>query len=61
MPHEGEEFGYVISGTIKLTVGKRTFTVKKGETFYYTADKKHAIESESDRAKVLWISCPPNF
>lgn len=62
MPHEGEEFGYVLSGKIRLTVGKRALTVNQGETFYYKADKKHAIENLSDKkSTVLWISCPPNF
>lgn len=62
MPHEGEEFGYVISGTVKLTVGKRSFVVEAGETFYYKADKKHSLENVTDKkATVLWISCPPNF
>ena len=62
MPHEGEEFGYVLSGKIKLTVGKRSFIAKKGETFYYKADKKHSLENiTDDKATILWISCPPNF
>lgn len=62
MPHEGEEFGYVLAGEIKITVGKRTFKVKKGETFYYVADKKHSLQNLTDKkATVLWISCPPNF
>mgnify|MGYP004632824951 CR=1 FL=1 len=62
MPHEGEEFGYVMSGKIRLTVGKRSFIVNKGETFYFKADKKHSIENVADKkAVVLWISCPPNF
>ncbi|MCR4726952.1 MAG: cupin domain-containing protein [Clostridia bacterium] len=62
MPHEGEEFGFVVAGKIKLTVGRRSFTVEKGETFYYKADKKHSIENVTDKkATVLWISCPPNF
>ena len=62
MPHEGEEFGYVVKGRIKLTVGRKSFTVGEGETFYYKADKKHSIENTTDeRATVLWISCPPNF
>ena len=62
MPHEGEEFGFVVSGKIKVTVGKRSFIAKKGETFYYKADKKHSLENVSDdKATVLWISCPPNF
>ena len=37
-PHEGEEFGYVLSGTIKVVLGSKTYKVKKGETFYYEAN-----------------------
>ena len=62
MPHEGEEFGYVLSGKVKLSIGKKAFTVSEGETFYYKADKKHSLENIGDKqAVVLWISCPPNF
>ena len=62
MPHEGEEFGYVVTGSIKVTVGDRSFIANKGETFYYKADRKHSIENVTDKkATVLWISCPPNF
>ena len=62
MPHEGEEFGFVSEGKIKLTVGKRSFIVEKGETFYFKADKRHSIENVTNsKATVMWISCPPNF
>ena len=62
MPHEGEEFGYVLKGKVKLTVGKKAFEVAEGETFYYKADKRHSLENLLDKqAIVLWISCPPNF
>ena len=62
MPHEGEEFGYVICGKVKVTVGNRSVIADKGETFYYKADKKHSLENITDKkATVLWISCPPNF
>lgn len=61
-PHEGEEFGYILEGSIKLILGKTSFVVKKGETFYYTADEKHHIENVgSCNAKFLWISVPPSF
>ncbi|MCR4661554.1 MAG: helix-turn-helix domain-containing protein [Clostridia bacterium] len=62
MPHEGEEFGYVLEGKIKLILGKTSYVVNKNEAFYYKADKKHKLENISDGvSKVLWISCPPNF
>jgi transcriptional regulator with XRE-family HTH domain len=61
-PHEGEEFGYVLEGKICVELGKNKYVCKKGETFYYTADKAHTIyNSGKTTAKFLWISTPPNF
>lgn len=61
-PHEGEEFGYVLEGSIVLTVGKRSFVCKKGDSFHFTADKVHYIRNDGKKAaKLLWISSPPNF
>ena len=34
-PHDGEEFGYVIGGTVFLHLGNQKFRVRKGESFYY--------------------------
>ncbi len=62
MPHEGEEFGYVLSGKITLVLGNKNYTVRKGETFYYKSDKMHYIINDTDKkCEVIWISCPPNF
>lgn len=62
MPHEGEEFGYVIKGRIKLYIGKREETAEEGESFYYHADRTHYIENiGDDNAIIIWLSCPPNF
>lgn len=61
-PHEGEEFGYILEGRIRIELGKNNYICKKGETFYYTADKAHKIVNcGKTNAKFLWISTPPNF
>ena len=61
-PHEGEEFGYVLSGSILLNYGNQVYKVKKGESFYIKANKTHYIENASKTlARVLWVSTPPNF
>jgi len=61
-PHEGEEFGYVLSGTIMLYYGSHVFKVKKGESFYFKTNKNHYIENTSkNTARVIWVSTPPNF
>ena len=61
-PHEGEEFGYVLKGEITLLLGKRKEKVKKGESFYYTANKVHQIINKSSvDAEFIWVSSPPTF
>lgn len=59
-PHEGEEFGYVLSGEILINLGKERLKAKAGESFYYTPDKKHYITSKKG-AEILWVSVPPSF
>lgn len=59
-PHEGEEFGYVLSGSVVITLGNKTYRAKKGESFYFKSDKTHALSSRTG-ASVLWVSVPPSF
>ncbi|HIQ73626.1 MAG TPA: helix-turn-helix domain-containing protein [Candidatus Cottocaccamicrobium excrementipullorum] len=59
-PHEGEEFGYIISGSLSIHLGNKVYSAKKGESFYYTADKKHFLTSKNG-ATLIWVSAPPSF
>ena len=59
-PHEGEEFGYVLSGSVSIHLGNKIYKAKKGESFYFTADKKHFLTSKAG-ASILWVSSPPSF
>ena len=62
IPHEGEEFGYVLEGKITILLGNKHHVCKKGEAFYYTANKPHSILNKGkNKAKFIWISTPPNF
>lgn len=61
-PHEGEEFGYVLSGSITIVVGKKTIRAKKGESFYFIPNTTHYIKaSQKTGAVLLWVSSPPSF
>lgn len=63
-PHQGEEFGYVLTGKIVVEdlTCKKSYVVKKGETFYLKGDCQHRIVNKTNKvAKVLWISTPPIF
>ena len=60
--HVGEEFGYVLEGQVTLVMNKKRYTIRKGETFYYLANKEHYLMNNSHlHARVLWISTPPTF
>lgn len=59
-PHDGEEFGYVLSGSVTITVGSQKYRAKKGESFYYIPDQKHYLSSRTG-AVILWVSSPPSF
>ena len=59
-PHEGEEFGDVLQGSIAIHIGNKVYRAKKGESFYFVSDKKHYLTSKSG-ATILWVSSPPSF
>ena len=60
LPHEGEEFGYVLKGRVSIHIGKQICQAKAGESFYYKPDKKHFITSKAG-AEIIWVSAPPSF
>lgn len=61
-PHEGEELGYVLSGTVRLKVSKKSWVLKPGECFYYRANRHHEVRNEgSHAAQILWIASPPRL
>ncbi len=62
IPHEGEEFGYVLHGSVMLHIGQAAYCVKKGEVFYFSSERVHRIENRtSEKAVLIWIASPPTF
>lgn len=62
VPHEGEEFGYVLQGTVTLYLGSRKLRAKKGEAFYFQPTHRHYIANHGKmQAVLIWISSPPSF
>lgn len=62
IPHEGEEFGYVLYGSIQIHVGKKVYKAKKGEAFYFTPHSEHYIKANNNTgARLIWVSTPPSF
>lgn len=62
LPHEGEEFGYVINGSIFIHIGSEKYKVRKGESFYYKANSNHYVSNEGKtKSTIIWVSTPPSF
>ena len=61
-PHEGEEFGYVLSGVITLVSGEQKRKVRRGDACYFRPTGVHyLINTGKSEGKVLWVSTPPSF
>ena len=61
-PHEGEEFGYVLAGTIRIVLGDRVERVRRDESFYFRPTAPHKLVNAGKGAcRVLWVSTPPSF
>lgn len=58
--HEGEEFGYVMTGEVVLVLDGIEHKVKAGECFSFYPNVPHWVENRADReAKLLWVTNPP--
>lgn len=41
--HEGEEFLFVLNGTVKVVYGKQTYELQKGDSIYYDSIVDHFV------------------
>ena len=61
-PHPGEQFGYVLKGTVTLKLGQKEHKVRSNHCFYFEADQSSQIMNKSNSAvKMLWITTPPQM
>jgi transcriptional regulator with XRE-family HTH domain len=61
--HEGEEFVFVLEGTVELQIeGEPPVILDEGDSAYYRADVPHAFRNIADvPARFLGVASPPNF
>ena len=61
-PHEGELFGYVLSGSVTIHLGQQQYKARRGESFYFKGGVRHYIEASGKAGAVfIWVCAPPNF
>ncbi len=61
-PSEGEEFGYVLQGSVFLVMGEKKARVKAGCSFcIHPRESHYLMNAGKQKARVLWVSTPPSF
>lgn len=60
--HVGEEVGYVLEGTVELTLGDDRYTVAEGDAFTFSSHIPHGYRNVGTSvARILWVNSPATF
>lgn len=60
--HRGQEFGYVLSGALELSVNGNRVELNEGDSFYFDSSLGHSYRNiGNSQAKVVWVNTPPTF
>jgi quercetin dioxygenase-like cupin family protein len=60
--HQGEEFGYVLKGSVTLVRDNKKYKLKAKDTFYINGKKNHYLYNHTNsEAVILWVTTPPMF
>lgn len=59
--HAGEEFGYLIKGSLTFWVGEERFDLRGGDSIRFPATIPHRWKKARGHAEVLWVVTPPSF
>ncbi|WP_291862536.1 cupin domain-containing protein [Marinilabilia sp.] len=51
--HEGEEFMYVLQGSVEVTYGKEKYELKAGDTIYYDSIVDHKVKAINNEKALL--------
>jgi len=53
--HEGEEFIYVLDGTVALKIGADDFVLESGDSVYYLSTTPHLIAAKTGTARIIAV------
>jgi quercetin dioxygenase-like cupin family protein len=53
--HQGEEFIYVLDGTLRVEYGRAVHTLQPGDSIYYNSIVPHAVSAEGGPARILAV------
>lgn len=60
--HLGEEFGFILEGTLHVTVDGHEYQLHEGDSIHFSSTKTHSWENRSGGVvKAIWVSTPRLF
>ena len=61
--HFGQEFVYVLKGSLRIDVADATYTLQEGDSIYFESSTPHSFlnPSSHESTEALWIDTPPTF
>lgn len=60
--HEGEEVGYVLTGSVELTLNGDVYRLESGDGFCFRSNIPHSYRNVGESpASILWVCTPPTF
>lgn len=60
--HEGEEFAYMLSGTLLYRIDGREYRLHPGDSIHFKSTVPHAIYNDSDgEVEAIWVCTPRLF
>ncbi len=58
--HEGEEFIFVLQGTVMITYGKETYELRTGDSIYYDSIVEHMVSAPNgEAAQIIGVVYTP--
>jgi transcriptional regulator with XRE-family HTH domain len=60
--HAGEEVGYVLEGTVELTLRNTSYVLHTGDAFTFTSETPHGYRNGGETtARILWVNTPATY
>lgn len=59
--HPGEEWLTLLSGSVEMTVGGRTFPLQTGESLHFHSQEEHSYRNLGAEAALLLVACRPRL
>ena len=60
--HNGEEFIYVIEGSLDIYIEEKVTALKEGDSFYFKSTLNHRFKNNGKKlTRAIWVVSPPTF